>query len=86
MNLKYDADADALYIKLNERPIFDTEAAAPGCMVDFSEDHQVMGIEILRVSEQIAGMQLPVPIQKVRAGSASRSSRKKQGFSAPGAR
>ena len=55
MPLNYDPDADALYIKLTEFSITDTEEAEPGLMIDYDANHQVVGIEILRASKLING-------------------------------
>ena len=66
MELRYDSESDALYIRLNDERIADTEETDPGCMVDYDDQHQVVGIEILRASKRILSLPLPSPARKVR--------------------
>lgn len=56
MKFEYDAEVDALYIRLTESPVANTEETDPGCMIDYDESRQVVGIEILRASEKLHGM------------------------------
>jgi len=52
MRVHYDQAADALYLRLNESPIKDSEEVRPGLVVDFDANDQVVGIELRRVSIQ----------------------------------
>jgi uncharacterized protein YuzE len=52
MRLTVDQAADALYLRLDESPIAGTREVSPGVMLDYSEDDQVVGIEILRISQR----------------------------------
>lgn len=47
MTFTYDKEADALYIKLTEQPIADSEEVEPHVVVDYDENEQIVGIEIL---------------------------------------
>ena len=53
IEMTYDPEADALYIKLSdERPI---EGADAGPFVlDYNADHQVVGLELLSASKVLA--------------------------------
>ncbi len=56
MRLKVDKESDALYFRLNEQAIVDSEEVRPGVILDFDKDGQVVGVEFLgiraRTSEQ----------------------------------
>ena len=56
MRLKVDKESDALYFRLNENAIVDSEEVRPGVILDFDKDGQVVGVEFLgvraRTSEQ----------------------------------
>jgi uncharacterized protein YuzE len=52
MKLHVDRDADALYLRLDDSRIVDSEEVSPGIVLDYSEKDQVVGIEILRVSSR----------------------------------
>lgn len=58
MRLTFDKEADALYIRLNEAEIFESEELAPGVILDYSQTDQVIGIEVLRLSQQPEGLDL----------------------------
>ena len=52
MKLKVDEKADALYFKLDDSKIVESEEVSPGIILDFNERSQVVGVEILRLSER----------------------------------
>jgi uncharacterized protein YuzE len=52
MNLKVDAEADALYLRLDDSRIIESEEVAPGVMLDYNEQNQVVGVEILGLSKR----------------------------------
>ena len=54
MRTRYDPEADALYMRLAEAPIVDSEEVRPGIVLDFDVDGRVVAIEILDVSEHVA--------------------------------
>jgi len=53
MNVRYDKEADALYIRLSDKPSVESEMIEPGIIVDYSADNQVVAIEILHVSQRL---------------------------------
>ena len=53
MKLRFDEKADALYLRLDESKIVESEEVQPGIVLDFNEHNQVVGIEILRVEERV---------------------------------
>lgn len=58
MRLKVDKTSDALYFRLDESPIVESEEIQPGVILDFDRSHEVVGIEILNVSRRVPPEQL----------------------------
>jgi len=54
MRLKIDKENDALYLRLDEAAIVDSEEVQPGVILDFNKDNRVVGIEILNLSTRVA--------------------------------
>jgi uncharacterized protein YuzE len=54
MKLKIDKASDALYLRLDEAEIVDSEEVQPGVILDFNKDNRVVGIEILNLSTRVA--------------------------------
>ena len=54
MRLHFDKEADALYLRLDESTIVESEEVHPGIVLDFNEADQVVGIEILNVGKRVA--------------------------------
>ena len=52
MKLTVDRDADALYLRLDESKIVESEEVSPGIVLDFNGRKQVVGIEILHLSKR----------------------------------
>lgn len=52
MKLKVDEKADALYLRLDDSKIVESEEVSPGIVLDFNDQNQVVGVEILRLSER----------------------------------
>lgn len=50
MKLKVDEKADALYLRLDDTKIVDSQEAAPGVVLDFNDKNQVVGVEIRNLS------------------------------------
>ena len=50
MKLKIDRESDALYLRLDEAAIVESEEVQPGVVLDFDKDGRVVGIEILALS------------------------------------
>lgn len=53
MKVTVDKVADALYMCLSDTHIHDSEEVKPGVILDYDEQNNLVGIEILRVSERV---------------------------------
>lgn len=51
MKLEYDPTVDALYVRLNDRDIIESEQIRPGIVLDYDEAGNVVGIEVLSASK-----------------------------------
>ncbi len=58
MRIKIDKANDALYIRLDESDILESEEVQPGLILDFNAAGNVVGIEMLGVSGKIAAESL----------------------------
>ena len=52
MKLTVDEAGDALYLRLDDSKIVESAETSPGVVLDFNEQDQVVGIEILRLSSR----------------------------------
>jgi uncharacterized protein YuzE len=52
MRLKVDHEADALYLRLDDSRIVESEEVSPGVVLDYNEQEQVVGVEILGISKR----------------------------------
>ena len=50
MRLKIDRENDALYFRLDETDIVESEEVQPGVILDFDKNGRVVGIEMLALS------------------------------------
>jgi uncharacterized protein YuzE len=53
MKVHFDEKADAVYLKLTDSKIIESEEVSPGIILDFDENNQVVGIEMLQVQSRI---------------------------------
>ena len=53
MKLKVDRENDALYLRLDESAIVESEEVQPGVVLDYDKDERVVGIEILSLSTRV---------------------------------
>ena len=53
MRLHYDEHTDALYLRLDDSPIAESDEVQAGIILDFDAGDQVVGIEILGVKERV---------------------------------
>ena len=51
MKIKYDPEADVVYIKLSDAEILETEETDTGVIVDLDADGQVVGLEFLNAKD-----------------------------------
>ena len=54
MKLKIDKESDALYFRLDEAAIVESEEVQPGVILDFDKENRVVGIEILGISSRVS--------------------------------
>ncbi|MEE9149887.1 MAG: DUF2283 domain-containing protein [Candidatus Tectomicrobia bacterium] len=54
MKIHFDEAADALYIRLDDSKIVESEEVKPGIVLDFNDQNQVVAIEILRVRDHVS--------------------------------
>jgi uncharacterized protein YuzE len=52
MKIEYDQQADAMYIRLRAGKVIESEEVRPGVVLDFDDQGQVLGIEMLDVSQR----------------------------------
>ena len=52
MKLTVDREADALYLRLDDSKIIESEEVAPGVIVDFDAKNRAVGVEVLYVSKR----------------------------------
>ena len=52
MRIKVDLESDALYFRLSEDEIEESEEVSKGIIIDYSKAGKVIGVEILNVKER----------------------------------
>lgn len=50
MKLTVDPEADALYLRLNDAQILDSEQVASGVVLDYDAHDNIVGVELLHLS------------------------------------
>ncbi len=58
MRLHVDKEADALYLRLDDSRIVESEEVSPGVVLDFDEHNQVVGVELLYLSKRTPNLNL----------------------------
>ncbi len=58
MKLKIDKESDALYFRLDESSIVESEEVEKGVILDYNKEGKVVGIELLKISESTSPQQL----------------------------
>ncbi len=58
MRLNVDKKADALYLRLDESRIVDSEEVSPGVVLDYNEANEVIGVEMHQLSERSSEIDL----------------------------
>lgn len=53
MKVHFDENADAIYLRLDDSKIMESEEVQPGIILDYNEQNQVVGVEILRVKSRV---------------------------------
>jgi uncharacterized protein YuzE len=52
MKLHIDKEADTLYLRLDDSKIIESEEVSPGVVLDLNEHNQLVGIEMLHLSNR----------------------------------
>ncbi len=52
MKLHVDKEAGALYLRLDTSVITESEEVSPGVVLDYNESNEVVGVEILHLSQR----------------------------------
>ena len=60
MRLNVDKAADALYLRLDDSSIVESEEVSPGIVLDYNESNDVVGVEILHLSRRSPELNLSV--------------------------
>lgn len=58
MRLNVDTQTGALYLRLDDSPIVDSEEVSPDIVLDYNESNEVVGIEMLRLSQRSSTLDL----------------------------
>lgn len=58
MKLTVDKSADALYLRLDDSEIAESEEVSPGVVVDYNGNGEVVGVELLRLSQRSTDLKL----------------------------
>ena len=58
MKLKVDKQADALYFRLDDSRIVESEEVSPGVVLDYNEANEVVGVELLQLSKRSPNLNL----------------------------
>ncbi|MBN2580910.1 MAG: DUF2283 domain-containing protein [Pirellulales bacterium] len=58
MRIKVDKENNALYFRLDENRIVESEEVRPGAILDYDENDQVVGVEFLGISARTAAEEL----------------------------
>jgi uncharacterized protein YuzE len=56
--MQYDEKADALYLRLDDSKVVESEEVKPGIVLDFNAQNQVVGIEVLDLKRRVPGADL----------------------------
>ena len=51
MKLHVDKEADALYLRLDDSKIVESEEVSPGVVLDYNEANELVGVEMLNLSK-----------------------------------
>jgi uncharacterized protein YuzE len=58
MKLHVDKEADALYLRLDYSNILESEEISPGVVLDYNDQNDVVGVEILNLSSRSKELEL----------------------------
>ena len=58
MKVNVDREADALYLRLDDSEIVESEEVSPGVVLDYNEANEVIGVESLNLSRRSSDLNL----------------------------
>lgn len=58
MKLHVDKEADALYLRLDDSEIVESEEVSPGLVLDYNEANEVVGVEMRNLSTRSKTLEL----------------------------
>lgn len=58
MKMHYDEKADALYLRLDDAKVVDSQEVRPGIVLDYNADNEVIGIEVLQLKRRVPNADL----------------------------
>ena len=58
MKLHVDKEADALYLRLDDSAITESEEVSPGVVLDYNNANEVVGVELLHLSKRSSTLNL----------------------------
>jgi len=58
MKMQYDEKVDALFLRLDDSMIVESEEVEQGIILDYNAEKQVVGIEILRLKDRVPSANL----------------------------
>lgn len=62
MKPRVEREVDALYLRLDDSPIVESEEVAPGIVLDFNETNDLVGVEALHLTERPFGLDPSAPL------------------------
>jgi len=65
MKIRYDSDADAMYIKLSDEEIKTTRKIDDNTILDYDKDGRVIGIELLFVKERMPHLLKEIQVENL---------------------
>ncbi|QFR31742.1 DUF2283 domain-containing protein [Ancylobacter sp. TS-1] len=54
MKLKYDPEANALYVRFSAGTVVDSEEVSPGVVLDYDAQGHILALELLQAREKLA--------------------------------
>ena len=54
MKVKYDPEVDAVFLRLTDAEIFESEEMRPGVILDFDADGKIVALEFLNATESFS--------------------------------
>ncbi len=64
MKIHYDPDNDAIYIRLSEEKVVESEEKEKDVIVDYNDKDEIVGIEILNVKTKPYDIDIPMSFKK----------------------